>query len=497
MASGLMRAGICRRSPRAWAYLAPAARLALPIWLACAAGLVFAATEPGGIDPFRTRTLTSAAPEQGLHTAGAQAPCAAEGDPGAALSLADVVGRALCNNPQTRAAWASALLQAAQVGIARSAYLPAISATGSVERTRSSNGSLAGSGAKVYNQGAGSIDVSYVLYDFGARDAALDGALQTMASADFAQDTTLQKVILSALQAYYQLFGSRAAVDAMQEAERASQESLRAASARYEAGTATPSDRLLAQTAFSQAVLNRIQAQGVARAAEGTLANVMGADADRPFRYAPPDIRAPDGVFDADLAKLIAAARGRRSDLAAADAQVAAARAAVRAATASGLPTISVGANVGRTDTGIVPIANTGAIGLQVNVPLFSGFETTYRIRAAKAQLENQSALRDSVRSQVALDVWQAYYSLETGTQAVRSAADLEASAEASARVALGRYKAGAGTILDALTAQSSLASARLQYIQAQYSWYVLKAALAQALGRLDFDAAATPNAKP
>jgi len=53
--------------------------------------------------------------------------------------------------------------------------------------------------------------------------------------------------------------------------------------------------------------------------------------------------------------------------------------------------------------------------------------------------------------------------------------------------VAMGRYKAGAGNIIDLLNAQSSHANARLQLIQAQYTWLTQKAQLAQALGRLDF----------
>ena len=60
------------------------------------------------------------------------------------------------------------------------------------------------------------------------------------------------------------------------------------------------------------------------------------------------------------------------------------------------------------------------------------------------------------------------------------------ASAEQSERVALGRYKAGVGTILDVLNAQSALAAARLQRIQAQLDWQVYRATLAQAIGALD-----------
>ena len=62
------------------------------------------------------------------------------------------------------------------------------------------------------------------------------------------------------------------------------------------------------------------------------------------------------------------------------------------------------------------------------------------------------------------------------------------ASASQSEAVALGRYKAGAGNVLDLLNAQSSLANARMQNIQALYDWLTQKAVLAQAIGRLGLD---------
>ena len=103
---------------------------------------------------------------------------------------------------------------------------------------------------------------------------------------------------------------------------------------------------------------------------------------------------------------------------------------------------------------------------MSVSVPLFSGFATTYRVRANEAQVDAR-AQRERLEKQVALDVWKAYQGLTTSTQTLKTTADLVASAEASAQVALGRYKAGVGSILDLLTAQSALASARQQRIQA------------------------------
>jgi outer membrane protein TolC len=54
--------------------------------------------------------------------------------------------------------------------------------------------------------------------------------------------------------------------------------------------------------------------------------------------------------------------------------------------------------------------------------------------------------------------------------------------------VALGRYKAGAGSVLDVLTAESALASARALEIQARFTWYTALAQLAHDTGILGLD---------
>jgi outer membrane protein len=84
------------------------------------------------------------------------------------------------------------------------------------------------------------------------------------------------------------------------------------------------------------------------------------------------------------------------------------------------------------------------------------------------------------------LDVWRAYQSLRTANQSIAAAKTFVSSAEESARVALGRYKAGVGNILDTLNAQSALATARQQKIQADLNWNIARATLAQSIGVLD-----------
>jgi len=446
-------------------------------------------------DPFTTAAEIAQSPAASVARAGSNPPCDVAGLPSAPLSLSAVVERALCDNPQTREAWANARLQTAQLGISRSADLPTLSAIGAISRNDAT-----GRGAQIgnvtsYSQQSLGLSLRYLLYDFGARSASIDNARQVLLAANAAQDTAIQTVFLAAVQAYYQTFAAQSAVQAAVEAEKAAQEGLEAATVRYEVGAGTPADKLQARTAHSQAALNRIQAEGAAKTAAGVLANVMGLDANLPVNIVAPAASAPDENFEQDVARLIDEARRNRPDLMAAEAQLKAAQANVTAVQASGKPTLSVSADLNYSDTTVSDPFRSSVLGLTLNFPLFTGYNTTYGIRSAQAQVAASMAQRDLLSHQIALDVWKAYQALITETHTLKSSADLVASATESERVALGRYKAGAGNILDLLTAQSALASARQQNVQALYGWYIAKATLAQAMGQLDLAAVAAPAA--
>jgi outer membrane protein len=400
------------------------------------------------------------------------------------LMLADVVQLALCNNPQTRSLWASARAQAANLGISMSSYLPTLSVSGSGTRNLSSiTGQTSSSNTRSI-----SLTASYLLYNFGGREANVENAKELLVAANATRDATLQANFLTAVQSYYALLSAGASVKALEVAEDAARQSLEAAQARYMAGTATPADKLQAQTALSQATLNLITAQGVERSAQGTLANVMGFDASQPFTLAPAKISGPDLVVEQDIGKLIEQAREQRPDLAAANAQIKAAEAQLAASRAANMPSISLSASTGAQGVSGFPTSNSSSLGISVSVPLFTGTRNTYQIRASEAQLAGQVAARDLLANQVALDVWKAYQTLRINSQALRTANVLVASAELSEKMTLGQYKAGVTqvSIVNVLNAQSSLASALQQQVTALYNFQSSRMALAQAIGVLD-----------
>jgi outer membrane protein TolC len=74
---------------------------------------------------------------------------------------------------------------------------------------------------------------------------------------------------------------------------------------------------------------------------------------------------------------------------------------------------------------------------------------------------------------------------VRTAAQRIETSRTLLASAEESERAASERYRAGVGSSLDLLTAQSTLAAARAQEVQARADWLLSLAQLAHDTGAL------------
>ncbi len=399
------------------------------------------------------------------------------------MTLSELANFALYNNPQTRAAWITALSKAQNVGAASAAYMPSLNATGSLDATKQNSKT-----SDLYtNTKSGGASLSYIVYDFGAREANLQNAKKILDAANASQNAQIQSLFLSVTESYFALFGAKASLEAYIEAEKTAKESYEAALAKYRAGTATPSDKLQAMTAYSQAVLNRQKAEGNLKNSYADLANTLGLDPNIKLVIAAPstDIKELDDFKN--IEEMISEAKKTRPDLAAAAAQIDAAKASVEAAKSDGRPTISLNGYIGYSDTSLGGQTKNSSGTLSINIPIFSGFSTTYKVRAAQMEERLKELEYAKLEKQVALQTYKAYNNLKTQTTAVKSSKDLLASADEALKAASGRYKAGVGSILDLLTAQSAYASARQQNIDAVYNWYIMRATLLQSMGKLAF----------
>ncbi|MBK3745898.1 TolC family protein, partial [Paraburkholderia aspalathi] len=138
------------------------------------------------------------------------------------------------------------------------------------------------------------------------------------------------------------------------------------------------------------------------------------------------------------------------------------------------------------------------SVGVQLTIPIFEGFGRTYQIRQAEAQTELQRDTLDEVQQQVGLDVWTSYQALQTSTHNLDNSATLLDVAHRSYMAAQRRYQVGVGNILELLNAQSSLAGAKRQRIQALTDWRSARLQLASKLGKLGmWDIVDQPSTDP
>lgn len=472
------------RAPRRWRSLALAAGLC-----ASFAGCVGTPSVNGvaGVSPAPDSTWTPPA-RTGADTAAHPAPYEVPPDIQQrlqTLTLTDIVDLALRNNPSTRISWENARSAAAAYGSAKGSLFPTIDAD--VTGTRLKTVATQGRSAVQQTTYGPSLTLSYLLFDFGGRSGNIDAAKQALLAADFTHNATIQTVVLQVETAYFDYVAAKALLEAQQTTLQEAQTNLAAAQDRHSVGLATVADVLQAKTAVSQALLDLETTDGTLAVTRGSLAVSMGLPANIPYDIEAP--RAPTSVsLVADsVDSLISVALLSRPDLAAAEAQYNQARADVRSVRAARLPSLSLSGTGARTYTKSLPSGgNNYTLQLGLSIPLFDGFSREYNQMAAEAQANVAAARLDQTRQQVIFDVFSSYQTLKTATSRVRTADDLLASAQESEQVALGRYKQGVGSVLDLLTAQSALASARAQQVQARWTWQVALSQLAHDTGVLD-----------
>ena len=401
------------------------------------------------------------------------------------LTLPQIVDLALRNSPATRASWSQARAAADVYGSAEGRFYPSLSAGLAATRTRTI--ATPGRPPGERTQYGPSLSLAYTVLDFGGRTGSVDVARQTAIAADLSHNATVENTILQVEAAAFTYLSTRAQRDAQKSAVDLATAALDAASERHRVGLATIADVLQAQTARSQAELQLETLEGTLQVTRGALAVAMGLPANTPFEV--PDVPAADSVHfvTQSVDTLIEMAVRNRPELASTRAQAAAAASQIRVARSGYLPALALTATGANNSSTVSTFAGkTYTLNLGVQVPVFNGFSNQYDVAAASEQFRAAEARSEATKQQVIQQVFTAYYTLRTSTERVRTAHDLLASATQSESVARGRYREGVGSIVDLLVAQSALANARAQDVDARWQWRTALAQLAHDVGALN-----------
>ena len=404
---------------------------------------------------------------------------------GKTLSLADCIGVALEASPDTRSTWQAVRSAAAHVGEEKSAYLPSadFSATAARQKQVTSQSLQSGQPAETNDFFDAAFGLSYLLFDGGQRSARVSGSLADLQAVGFQHNAALQQVALRVEQSYYALLAARWSLQVAEETLHNAEYHVRLAKARFDAGLVPRSDVLKADTEQADANLGLVSARDAVRIGEGTLASAMGLKVSTPVEIADvPESAHP--LETEDMERLLDEASRNRPELLSAVAKVKSRESAVREAKSQYWPKLTTNAEYGWIDDAFFPTKDQWAIGFNLSFPLFTGFRRGYQVERARTDTKIATADYTSQLRGVELEVWTAYSKLIEAGEAIQAARAFVASADESARLAAGEYKAGTGNIIALIDAQTALTSARNRLVQARFAWYTARAQFEKAVGR-------------
>ena len=401
------------------------------------------------------------------------------------LHLADVINLALCQNPQTQKLYMGALATAAEYGQAKADYWPEIDFTAglrqsdtTIRRGRDSNSTQISAG----------INLNWLLFDFGGREASNKAVRYALNAALLTRSDALQGLVFEVSEAYFQVLAAQEEYKNANATVASALSSFEAASKRYELGLAALSDRLQAETSYSEAQLSMTKAGETLALAKGKLAVLLNYTPDQSLDLFEEQYPADFLFMPNDVEGLFKKAVSNRADIAAKKAAVLQAESLLEQQKSQNSPSLNLSAGLNGQDelAGTGTRSYTSSVGLSLTVPLFTGFRNTYKTSQARYQLEQKKAELKQSENDVRHEVWTVWQNFQTTKKTYEISLTMFASAEQNANVALGAYKAGKGSILNVLDAQAKLANVRSTKSRSFYELLIMKMNMIRKIGLID-----------
>ncbi|MCP8465123.1 TolC family outer membrane protein [Pseudomonas sp. ZM23] len=406
--------------------------------------------------------------------------------------LISVYKDAVDNNADLAAAQADYLARKEAVPQARSGLLPQINAGASTGSTRTSldepNVTL--------NRNSQVIQATLSQPLFRAdRWFQLKAAENVSEQAQLEFSATQQALILQTAETYFGVLRAQDNLAASKAEEAAFKRQLDQSNERFDVGLSDKTDVLESQASYDTSRANRMVAeQQVDDAFQAlvTLTNREYSSLEGILHSMPVVAPMPN-----DAKAWVDTSVQQNLNLQASNYAVDAAEETLRQRKAGHLPTVDAVAQYQKGDNDALGFANDGApphygkwvdqssIGLQLNVPIYSGGLTSSQVREAYQRLSQSEQLRESQRRQVVQDARNQHRAVNTDVEQVKARRQAIISNQSSLEATEIGYQVGTRNIVDVLDAQRSLYSAVRDYNNTRYDYILDNLRLKQTAGTL------------
>lgn len=302
--------------------------------------------------------------------------------------------------------------------------------------------------------------------------------------ADLEAEVTKRDVMATVGLMYIEALRADEAVKAREADNELSRQLLKLARDRKTAGVATGLDvtrqevqlenntqrLLVSQNEQESARLNLIRALGIAFDIRLVLTDEL--------KFVPIETQAPE--------QALLTAREQRLELRAQENRQRLASLSLSSVTSERIPSLSLNGDYGWIGLKPEDALSTRSIGLTLSVPIFDGGQRESRISENRSRVRQESIRMKDVSDQVTLEVRNALLTLESSTQQVGVAARGMELALKELTFAKDRFAAGLTTNIEVTNAQTSVARARDNQIEALFRFNASRINLARAKGEIE-----------
>jgi outer membrane protein len=446
-----------------------------------AAGVSTAQNLPAAPIPSPAAAQNPQTPTSPMALPGPQMPAAQASANGAAtLTLPQAQALATRNNPQISVARLIALASHQATREVRSNLWP--TATVNVTGVDAESGSRITAGALnnpiIYERAAAGASVSQLIYDFGRTNNLIASASLAEKAQNQNAVATREQILLAVSQAFYEALQTQAVLTVAQQTVAERQTVANQINELFKNKLKSELDLSFANVNLAQAKLLLLDAQNTDDSARANLSMVMGFPSLQNYRLV--EDKAPAVQPPANIDDLIATAFSMRPEILAMQFESQSANKFRIAQRDLLFPNIRALGAIGDTPFGNPAVSNSwyGAVGANLEIPVFNGFLYTAREREARLRAEaSDERLRD-MRNQISRDVRTSWLNANAAYQKLDVTQQLLQQANLGLRLAKTRYQMGLSSIVELSQAQLQQTQAEISYVQAGYDYQLSLATL-------------------
>jgi outer membrane protein len=403
---------------------------------------------------------------------------------GKPLTISEAEAFAVQKNPQITVGKLQALQAEQYVRDVRSAMLPtaSLNLTGVDSRagSRIAAGSLTNS--IVYPRAAAGVAVSQLITDFGRTQNLVSSAKFQEKAQDESAIATRQQIVVAVDAAFYAALESKALLHVAEQTVNTRSLLVEQVQALTSNKLRSDLDLSFSKVDLSRARLLELESRNNYEASLSTLSALLGfpdrQDFD-PVEPSPPAIPPSE-----DAAPLIQQALQLRPEVLALQDRVSAAAKFGKAEHDLWWPTINASGVAG-----IAPVRDDhipnwyGAVGVNINIPVFNGFLFNARAKTADLETEARKQQLLDLQNNVARDVRIAWLDTRKAYERLTLTRQLREQASLALELAQSRYSLGLASMVEYSQAELQKTDADLEDTDAQYQYVLSQIALAYRMG--------------